>query len=122
MSKSRLFIWFLVLTWIGLGSLLTVVVDWQWFSSVGYLEYFETKLWMQIGLWLLFFVMSFGYIFWQLSIAAKTDGFKWIRLEDYFEIELEEESWQSVAKAVHYGVSLLPAISFANFPILPPIK
>ncbi len=114
-SKGRLFIWFLVLTWIGLGSLLTVVVDWQWFSSVGYLDYFETKLWMQIALWLLFFVMSFGYIFWQLSIASKTDSFKWIHLEDYFEIEMEEDSWRSVAKAFHYGLSLLPAISFANF-------
>jgi uncharacterized protein len=114
-SKRRFFIWFLILAWIGIGSLLSMIVDWQWFDSVGYLDFFKTKLSMQIGLWLMFFVLSFGYVFWQIGVAAKSDRFKWMYIEDHFEIEMSEESWNSVFKAVHYGLSILPAISFANF-------
>ena len=114
-SKRRFFIWFLILTWIGLGALLSMIVDWQWFDSVGYLDFFQTKLSMQIGLWLMFFVLSFGYVFWQIGVAAKSDSFKWIYIEDHFEIEMSEESWHSVFKATHYGLSILPSISFANF-------
>lgn len=115
MSKGRIWIWVLVLSWLGLGSLLTMVVDWQWFASVGYVDYFTTKLTMQVGLWLLFFTMSFAYVFWQIGVAAKSETFKWVYIEDHFEIELSEESWISIAKAMRYGLSILPSLSFANF-------
>ena len=34
-TKRRLIIWTVILTWLGLGSVLSIVVDWQWFSVLG---------------------------------------------------------------------------------------
>ena len=115
MTRRRIIIWTIILTWLGLGSILSILVDWQWFSSVGYLDFFQTKLLMQVGLWLLFFGASFTYIFWQIGLAAKSERFKAIYIEDHFEIELSEEGWAAVFKGIRYGLSLLPAISFGNF-------
>ena len=70
---------------------------------------------MQIGLWLLFFGVSFTYIFWQIGLAARSERFKAIYIEDHFEIELSEEGWNAVFKGIRYGLSLLPAISFGNY-------
>ena len=114
-TKRRVIVWTIILTWLGLGSILSIVVDWQWFSSVGYLDFFQTKLMMQILLWFLFFGVSFGYIFWQLGVAAQSERFKAIYIEDHFEIELSEESWGAIFKGGRYALSLLPAISFGNF-------
>ena len=115
MTKRRVIIWTIILTWLGLGAVLSIVVDWQWFSSVGYLDFFQTKLMMQIGLWILFFGMSFTYIFWQIGLAAGVSGSRLSTLRDHFEIELSEEGWANVFKGIRYGLSLLPAISFGNF-------
>ena len=114
-TKRRFILWSLILFWLGFGSILSIVVDWQWFSSVGYLDFFQTKLFMQVGLWLVFFILSFGYVFWQLGLGAKSERFKAMYIEDHFEIELDEDSWTIVFRAVKYGLATLPAISFANF-------
>ena len=70
---------------------------------------------MQVVLWLLFFCVSFGYIFWQIGLAARSERFKAMYIEELFEIELSEEGWAAVFKGFRYGLSLLPAISFGSF-------
>ena len=115
MTKRRVIIWTIILTWLGLGLGIVDCCRLAVVFECWVLGFFQTKLMMQIGLWLLFFGMSFTYIFWQIGLAARSERFKAIYIEDHFEIELSEEGWAAVFKGIRYGLSLLPAISFGNF-------
>ena len=119
MTKRRLIIWTIILTWLGLGSLLSVVVDWQWFSSVGYLGFSKQ---VDDADWIVAPIFWCEFYLYLLAdwLAARSERFKAIYIEDHFEIELSEEGWA----AVFQRHSIWPCLYCRRFRlgVLPPIS
>ena len=80
----RWLLWAIFFLWLLFTPVGNFLVDWQWFSELGYRELLTTKLTMQISLWALVFCVSSIYIYQNIRIASKTDRFKLLYIEEQF--------------------------------------
>ena len=103
------------LFWILSGSIIELLVDWNWFESIGHLELFSTRFFTQVGLWVLTFIGVFAFIFGNIAYASKIGQINLRRLQEQLaDVTVSPEQLKRILGIGHWVVSVLPALLFAS--------
>ena len=89
--------------------LLDIYVDWSWFTAIEHTELFGIRLQTQITLWLLAFIGTWLFVFWNLTSVVKGKKIRLDRLIDQMEISVDEDTVQDWLRKLPFVVSLFPA-------------
>lgn len=111
--QSLLIVFFVI--WFGHRPLVEIIVDWQWFESVGHSELFLTKISTQIKLWVIAFVVTAAFIFFNIrqSIKIKPIPIEMIQ-EQLVDTQIQPEQIKSILKGIAVAITFLPAILIAS--------
>ena len=104
----RYFIVLFLLSIIG-PLLLDIYVDWSWFIAVEHTELFGIKLQTQFTLWLVSFIGTWLFVFWNLTSVVKGKKIRLDRLIDQMEISVDEDTVQNWLYKLPFVISLFPA-------------
>ena len=68
--------------WFGGSSLISLLVDWNWFFALGHEELFTTKFSMQVALFVVTFIFSSIFIYTNIYFLLKSKPFPIAKLKE----------------------------------------
>ena len=102
-------------TWFGGSSLISLLVDWNWFFYLGHEELFTTKFSMQVVLFVVTFLFSSLFVYTNIHFLLKSKPFPIAKLrEQLVEGALKESQVQIVIRVLLASVVLIPSLLIAS--------
>ena len=114
-TPIRILVFVLASIWLFGNSILSLLVDWNWFEAIGHVELLSTRVVTAVVLWLGAFISISGFVFVNIRYASKIEKVDLILLQSQVsDVELSEEGVQRLLGILRWIVVLFPAFVMAN--------
>ncbi|MAA78905.1 MAG: hypothetical protein CL916_06565, partial [Deltaproteobacteria bacterium] len=101
--------------WFGSSSLISLLVDWNWFFYLGHEELFTTKFSTQVILFAVTFLFSSLFVYANIHFLLKSKPFPISKLrEQLVEGTLKESQVQTVIRVLLAAVVIIPSLLIAS--------
>ena len=109
------FVSLLLLLWFGSSSLLSLLVDWNWFASLQHEDLFTTKIKTQVSLFVFMFLFSSLFLYGNIHFLLASKPFPIAKLQEQIvEGAIKEKQIQSLLQLIMASLVIIPSLLVAS--------